>query len=565
MGGVRSSRSVLGPRYLRDPLRAHPNSDAALGQLVQIIRWATFSAIAALATPALLDTDRATAVALTILFAYTVFRSFRPIVGPMAPVACILEAGSICLALVATGLFNSPFVLGLVAPIVVAAFSSGMNTSLRLALACTVAIGLPTLVNSDLDRADHRTVTQGGMLLVLVALVASYAYRVLSDDRERADRAERRLDRMEDANHLLSVLHEISQDLPSSLDLDEVLDSTLESIHGLVPMTFAAVLLETEAGTGWQIVGRDGPAPDDTAAMSIADLRTTLTTCAVSPYQRGSATVFPGMNDARCVALRARDTTIGALVVEHATPSIYGKPHEEALLLLAETAALSIDNARMFARLRTLAAHQERARIARELHDRMGQSLAYLGFELDRIGPSASQPAGEELATLRNFVRGMTGEMRDTLADLRTEISEVAEAGSVLHEFGSRVEARSGMTVRVDIDPDLNLAPLRVRELWRITQEAVLNAERHSSATRVSVTWHSHDGEVVAEVRDNGTGLPISAPDPSAGHYGLVGMRERAASIGASISIDSLRASSGTRVQVNVPINRPEPSVMAIR
>ena len=83
--------------------------------------------------------------------------------------------------------------------------------------------------------------------------------------------------------------------------------------------------------------------------------------------------------------MRARGTLVGVLAVEHPDAHHFSARNAELLVGFAEPAALAIDNARWFARLRTVGADEERTRIARDLHDRIGQSLAYLAFELDRI------------------------------------------------------------------------------------------------------------------------------------------------------------------------------------
>ena len=102
-----------------------------------------------------------------------------------------------------------------------------------------------------------------------------------------------------------------------------------------------------------------------------------------------------------------------------------------------------MDNARWFARLRTVGADEERTRIARDLHDRIGQSLAYLAFELDRIVKADGQakPVGTQLERLRADVRGVIGEVRDTLYDLRTDVTDTKDMPATLREFLDRVES----------------------------------------------------------------------------------------------------------------------------
>jgi signal transduction histidine kinase len=216
---------------------------------------------------------------------------------------------------------------------------------------------------------------------------------------------------------------------------------------------------------------------------------------------------------------------------------------------------LAVDNARWFARLRTVGADEERTRIARDLHDRIGQSLAYLAFELDRIVKKDERhdPISEDLSGLREDVRGVVREVRDTLYDLRTDVSDDKDVESVLREFAGRIEERTDMSVSLRIDQSARMPRLQERELWRIAQEAMINAERHSGGTHIDVFWYSDGDEAIAEVRDDGKGMPLGRVG-RLDSYGMLGMRERASSIGAALSVDSI---PGRGVTVRVSVRNP--------
>jgi signal transduction histidine kinase len=205
-----------------------------------------------------------------------------------------------------------------------------------------------------------------------------------------------------------------------------------------------------------------------------------------------------------------------------------------------EPVALAIDNARWFSRLRTVGADEERTRIARDLHDRIGQSLAYLAFELDRI--VAREAKGDDvnsaLLQLRNDIRGVIREVRDTLYDLRTDVSEGTDIGETLQAFADRLRERSSLQIGLYCDRGPRLPILQEREMWRIAQEALVNVERHANARRVEVRWRCDGRSAALEVVDDGDGFPPG----KAGRldsYGMIGMRERASSIGATLDIIS--------------------------
>jgi len=129
-------------------------------------------------------------------------------------------------------------------------------------------------------------------------------------------------------------------------------------------------------------------------------------------------------------------------------------------------------------------------------------------------------------------------EVRDTLYDLRTDVSDSQSLGDTMDAFLERVRARSMMEVRFE-QRVLRRLPIPLeRELWRIGQEAVTNVERHARAEHVTVTWSVSAHDAVLEVVDDGRGFPLG----TAGRmdsYGLLGMRERAGAIGATLEVDT--------------------------
>jgi signal transduction histidine kinase len=211
--------------------------------------------------------------------------------------------------------------------------------------------------------------------------------------------------------------------------------------------------------------------------------------------------------------------------------------------------ALAIDNARWFTRLRTVGADEERTRIARDLHDRIGQSLAYLAFELDRLvtRDESGERISTELGQLREDVRGVIREVRDTLYDLRTDVSESTGIAEVLAQYTERVQERSNLQIQIDTDHEARLPILQEREMWRVAQEALANVERHAHASAVRIIWRCDGERAVIDITDNGIGF---AQDRAGrlDSYGVLGMRERAASIGATLEIHSAPG-RGTRVR----------------
>jgi signal transduction histidine kinase len=493
-----------------------------------------------------------------LLVANAVFRSFRPLryADDVRSLAVVLaEVTVTVMAVVATGGWRSPLILMLLTAVMIAGLARGFGFSIRVAVATILAVTLPSIARAADPRDVVLEALSWGAIVVLVAITAGYARRISGEaDRDR-ELALGRLHRLSDANELLYSLHQVTQTLPASLDLGEVLDSTLARLKSLVACDSIAVLLFDDTDAHWDVArhhglhlaSRLGPTELPDGLRRAIALNGTSSSEDLSREPGGGLSGRAGSGVYS--VLSARGSIIGLLAVEHSTPGQFTDRDVEVVSGFVEPAALAIDNARWFTRLRTVGADEERTRIARDLHDRIGQSIAYLAFELDRLveRDESGESISRELGQLREDVRGVIREVRDTLYDLRTDVSDVSGVADVLEEYAARVGERSGIQVHVDADRSHRLPILQERELWRVAQEALANVERHAHATAVRILWRCDGERAVIDVTDNGIGF---AQDRAGrlDSYGVLGMRERAASIGASLEIHSAPG-RGTRVR----------------
>ena len=527
------------------------------GPAILAIRWSTTMASIALVA-SLDDLEALDLFWCAAVIGYAAFRTVRPIkyYGDVRSLVAVLaEVALHLLAVSTTGDWDSPFIFSLLNAITVAGFARGFGFGLRIGVVSALAVSILYLT-PEVTAERVRVSAQWTLILLLVALIAGYARRISGEADRQHSLALDRLGRLADANALLFSLHRITQTLPASLDLDDVLDTTVHRLRGLFELDFAAVLLtdDTEAGH-WQLVRREGtrlPLTLESADLPPPLLRAlttgTVVSCPDLPAQGGPGLATRASSGLYAV-LPARGSVIGLLAVEHQTERHFTSRDAELLAGFVDSVALAIDNARWFARLRTVGADEERTRIARDLHDRIGQSLAYLAFELDRIVGKAEQdePLGDSLEQLRDDVRGVIREVRDTLYDLRTAVSDSQDLPTVLEAFIGRVRERSELHIELICDRDQRLPLLQEREMWRLAQEAITNVERHANATRIRVVWRCNGESATLDITDDGQGFP----DGRAGRldsYGILGMRERAASIGATLEISS-EPGRGTRVR----------------
>lgn len=296
--------------------------------------------------------------------------------------------------------------------------------------------------------------------------------------------------------------------------------------------------------------GHDQLAPYRQAMLAIRSLTTGVSLVLATPgvaHGHRAVTAW-GLAIVVFGLLESRHNVIGMIAVEFTGTDGATARDVELLSGLVEPAGLAIDNARWFSRIRTVGADEERNRIARDLHDRIAQSLAYLGFELDRIvaADGEGEAITDALGDLRADVRSVVGEVRDTLYDLRTDVSDSQDMTATLDNFVERVQHRSRLEVVLDCEEGGRLPLRQEREMWRIAQEAVTNVERHANASLVTVRWRCDGASAELFVKDNGIGFP-SGRAGRLDSYGVLGMRERASSIGASLDISS-EADRGTTI-----------------
>ena len=203
------------------------------------------------------------------------------------------------------------------------------------------------------------------------------------------------------------------------------------------------------------------------------------------------------------------------------------------------------------------AEEQERARLARELHDEVGQHLTALGLGLQALSDVA-QPGSEvdrRAAQLRQQVDLLSQEMHALAVRLRPRALDDFGLQAALTAYVNAWSQRSGIAVDLHAEPDIQrLSPTVESVVYRVVQEALTNVARHSRATRASVVVERRDGQIVAIIEDNGRGFDAR----SAGEHrtvsglGLLGIQERAALLGGSAQIESA-VGSGTTVFVRVP------------
>ncbi len=202
----------------------------------------------------------------------------------------------------------------------------------------------------------------------------------------------------------------------------------------------------------------------------------------------------------------------------------------------------------------------ERTRLAQELHDTLEQTLTGIALQLDtaaRLYPRNPEGATTRLELARNLMRQSQVELRRSVWDLRCRALEPFDLAGALLRSGRQITSGTGIQVEVETKGKTRTLPEVVEEnLLRMGQEALTNVIKHSGATLTNIELEFDAQQVVLQVRDDGKGFaPENCVGPRDGHFGLLGMAERAKRLGGQVLITS-GPNKGTTVRVEIPLSR---------
>jgi signal transduction histidine kinase len=273
------------------------------------------------------------------------------------------------------------------------------------------------------------------------------------------------------------------------------------------------------------------------------------------------------------VPVNPSGSTRGLLYVETDAP--FGTVRERDLEILgsyADTVGMALENLQLYREVeakrrvmdqlmsRVNRAHEEeRARIARELHDSVAQTLLKIiysaGFALDFLKEDPSL-AVEEVEEAQQRAKDCLRELRAIMSDLRPTPLEILGLKETIMRYAEQFEEEYAIETSVDLKGLDSIPPSVELTVFRILQEELTNVRKHSGADTVKISLETSQGDVVLTVEDDGVGFDpemLQAAQESGEHMGLVAMRERAELLGGNLSVDS-QPGEGTRVVVRLPM-----------
>jgi PAS domain S-box-containing protein len=388
------------------------------------------------------------------------------------------------------------------------------------------------------------------------------------------DREEQLEQGVRDRTRDLEALLEISRQVVSTLQFDEVLSVILDHLDRRVGFTGcglytledgmlrvlgsrgsllpvkgqrASLSLESVAGVSEVIASCSPRSVDDVTADSPEAIAWRAGAQPAQLARLGSARSWMG------APLLARDRAIGVLEMVHEQPAYYDASRVGMATAIANQTAAVLENARLYRQVQQAAALEERQRMARELHDSVSQIFfgIVLAAETARMTPEGSSEAVDRLlGRILGLCKSGLTEMRAVIAALTPDRLKIDGLVGALKREIDGLQAREDIVLTAEL-PDEPEVPLPVKEAaYRIAQEALRNVFRHSSARHASLELTVEGPLLILEVTDDGAGF-----DPSQRYagLGLHSMLQRAAGLGGVVRIESATG-RGARVMAELPV-----------
>ncbi|MFZ2503738.1 MAG: histidine kinase, partial [Nocardioides sp.] len=344
------------------------------------------------------------------------------------------------------------------------------------------------------------------------------------------------------AHRLMTQLRQLSQELTSGLDSESSGAALLRDVMVSGTARRAMIFTESPGGELIHLASNEPsvlPTPADFAAAESVH---------TDPGIRSGLRRFP---------ITVGDHRVGVLLAE-AEPDTEGQM-EEAIEQALSVHSIPLDTALLFDDVRAIATAEERQRLARDIHDGVAQDVASLGYVIDDLAASSTDPQVQtSAALLRAEVSRVVSELRHSIFDLRSAPSDGRTLGQTLMAYVEGAAERSDLLPHLRVEETGSpLAPRTQAEILWIAQEAMANVRKHAvGAENVWLEFSSDGSNFRLTIRDDGQSGEV--PQVRPGHYGLHTMRERAARINASLRLQASEE-GGTALLVQCP-DQTEPS-----
>lgn len=367
------------------------------------------------------------------------------------------------------------------------------------------------------------------------------------------------------AEAAVQAVNEVTGAILAGQDSSAVLDVIAQRARALTEADVATISVRREATDTMVIAAANGTRAESLLGMEFPHDRSIsgnvletglpelVDDVSADPRAHQPIVAMGGIGPAMFVPLSASQN-LGTLMVAR----VKGRPgfareRSHQLEVFAQQAALAIEFERVQARARDLMIVEDRERIGRELHDGVIQALFGVGLELEATASiTRDDPLAKRLRKMIDEIDRAILDLRGYIFALRPGLLADRSLGQVLAGMGADVGLKSGVTIVVEVDPDVaaELTPI-AGHVIQLVREALSNVAKHSGAATCRVALGREDGGALLVVDDDGRGF---TPDQQQGSgQGLRNLRDRATVLGGSLDLIS-RPGSGTEVRLKLPL-----------
>jgi PAS domain S-box-containing protein len=390
-----------------------------------------------------------------------------------------------------------------------------------------------------------------------------HSLAILRDITEQVEAYQRLEKRVEERTHELASLLNASQTLTSTLDLEALLGLILDQLKTIVDYEGASIFGLDEESLKMKVYSGPIVLADQERLPFLIQKTCSKTTFSkreplifediyevidIQPeinvthdgVQNGS---FPYIRSLMCLPLMVKDKLTGILALHHSQAGYFQMRQGSLAVIFANQAAIAIENANLYRQAQSLAALEERQKLARELHDSVSQALYGIALGARTVSTILERRSTNDNELIRpadyilSLAEAGLAEMRALIFELRPESLELEGLVAALEKQAASVEARYQVQVKTSFKGEPSLKIEAKEALYRVSQEALQNIIKHAKADSVQIQLEQRNGRVVLEILDNGIGFDPSLSFP--GHLGLLSMKERVKKAGGELEITS--------------------------
>jgi len=355
----------------------------------------------------------------------------------------------------------------------------------------------------------------------------------------------------QDRQRELQMLLDVAAAANSSLDLENLLEKTLDLLISLVGASRAGVSLLDE-NTGYLLpyaLRPDQKVPPEEMAKMLDAGQAVIKSGEIMYIEPDPEQGF--LEPGAIIPLQIRGKNLGMLGIIGRTNAHFTLDQLTLFKSISDQLGVAIENARLYAQAEETAITAERNRLARDLHDAVTQTLfssSLIADVLPKIWEKDPDEGIKRLEELRQLTRGALSEMRTLLVELRPTALADADLGDLVGHLVNAFTARTRLSVEYNQICPVNPPPDIKEMFYRITQEGFNNIAKHADAKEVTITLNCQEGDVRLSIKDDGSGFELDKNNQEG--LGLGIMQERAKTLGAELYITS-HIGQGTEISVS--------------